>query len=155
MSLFQELLEAAAGEFGVPPPPADADGDHLFELDGALRLGVRPIPGEEKACVAWAEIAPPASSDDDSEKRAGDFLRLHLARLPSIPGIVAARDERGCLVLYSRVECGNRADALSAVASLLNEAEAVRRGLDGGISGGASTGMGGVPLPDMKGWPWR
>lgn len=155
MSSFQEFIEAVAGEIGVSPPPVAADGDSIFELDGALRLGLRPVPGEDAAGIAWAEIAPPASSDDESEKRAADFLRLHFARLPSIPAIVAARDERGCLVLHARVECGNRADALSGVASLLNEAEAVRRGLDGAQGGTARTGMGGIPLPDMKGWSWR
>jgi hypothetical protein len=122
-----QAVAAAAREFGVPPPPANADGDAIFDVNDGFSLAVRSLPGDT-GLLTWTKVA--ASSRPPEAER---VLRLHLARTGSAArgrgagGMVATRGDDGALLLYARSEADTETEWLESAAALLNEAEALRR----------------------------
>ncbi len=146
---FPEMLGRVARELSMEPPPADADGDHLFELDGGVRLYLRPAPGGE-GCLAWSDVLPASTDPEDwREQMAKNCLHFRLARLDRTPELALTMGEGGNIVLFlvSKADCD---ETLRRIGGLLDEAEVMRNTVQS--MAGASGRSGGLPIPDMRGF---
>ncbi len=153
MSLYQETLDRLAQALDTPSPEQDANGDAVFELADALRLAVRELPGGE-GCVLWAEVSravPPADAAA-RDRSAREILRLRFARLAGSPDCGVTLNETGDAVLFSVLRSDSETDLEKAAGALLDEAEAMRKGLR--RSAPPPVG-GGFPLPDLRSFAWR
>jgi hypothetical protein len=121
-----QAVAAAAEEFAVSPPAANADGDTVFALEDGFSFGVHGVPGG--GLVTWTRVAEAGGGAGEGAER---FLGVHPERFRRGACAVATRGDDGSLVLFIRSRPESAAEWLDAVAELLNEAEAARRHLAG------------------------
>lgn len=154
----EQVPTLIARELGVPPPPHTNEG-YAFDLDGGLVLRLAPLPGG--GWIAQVPVLESGSGPQDGEERAARLMRLHLARMSGAPGVVASVDASGEFIVHTRLPAAPDDAIVAAVETLLNEAEAIRKGLGknasasapGGFPGGFP-GMGGIDLSGIGRMKW-
>lgn len=142
MIRMERILGSVAECLERGVPEADENGDWIFNLAGDMKLGIRDIPGGE-GVVAWSVAATPKEGDDAAaaEKRAAGFLQAGIARFRDESRAVGTRDEKGALILFTRLTPESEEEWIDAVSGLLNEAEIQRRMM---TAEGASTSVSGL-----------